>query len=104
MADPDVEICVDPGSGENSSGGGNFAGGGDGFAGGESAEILVALDARVKLAQERAPVSRIVFPGVFAIEKKTNRERLIALHSLTQMAHSSMEIGRGGLCTQAGCQ
>src|ERR1700687_2838283 len=31
---PDVEIGVDPRSGENSGGGGDFLGGGDGFAGG----------------------------------------------------------------------
>ena len=95
MADPHVEIRVDPGSGENSSGGGNFAGGGNGFAGGQRAEILVALDASVKLAEEGASVSGVVFPGIFAVQKKTNREGLIAVHGFSEMAHSNVEIRRG---------
>src|SRR5216684_9242869 len=44
VTDPNVEIGVDPGGGENSGGGGNFLGGGDGFAGGQRAEVLIILN------------------------------------------------------------
>ena len=101
MTDPDVEIGVDPRRGENSRCDGNFTSGGDGFAGGEGPEILVALDAPIKLAEKGAAVARIVFPGVFAVEKKTNRKRLIAQHGFSQLAHAIVEIRRSGFGVHA---
>jgi len=59
-------------------------------------EILIGLDASVKLAQERATVPWVVFPGIFAIEEKTNRQGLIALYGFSEMTHSTVEIRRGG--------
>src|SRR5207245_4287617 len=90
-------ICVDPRCREYSAGGWNLAGSGNGFAGGQCAEILVALDSSVKFAEEGAPVARVVFPGVFAVEEKTNGERLIRPDSLAETAHSIVEIGGGRL-------
>src|SRR5260370_7125969 len=98
MADPHVEIRVDPGRGKNSGGDGNFAGGGNGLGGGQRTEILVTLDASVKLTEEGASVPRVVFPGIFPIEEKTDGERLIALHGFAGMAHSIVEIAAGGFC------
>src|SRR5260370_12177768 len=92
---------VDPRSGKKSGGSWNFTGGGNGFAGGQRAEILVALNASVKLAEEGAPVPGVVFPGIFAIEEKTNREVPIALHGFSEMAHSNVEIRRGGFGVHA---
>src|SRR6266436_8043591 len=101
MADPHVEIRVDPGRGKNSGGDGNFAGGGNGLGGGQRTEILVTLDASVKLTEEGASVPRVVFPGIFPIEEKTDGERLIALHGFAEMAHSIVEIGGCGFGVHA---
>src|SRR5260370_31181463 len=101
MADPHVEIRVDPRSGKNSGGSWNFTAGGNGCAGCQRAEILVALNASVKLAEEDASVPSVVLPGVFAIEEKANCERLIALHGFSEMAHSNVEIRRGGFRVHA---
>src|SRR6266481_1102539 len=95
VADPDVEIRVDPGGGENSGSGRNFAGSGDGFAGRERAEILIGLDAAVKFAEEGTAGARIVFPGVFAVQEKTNGERLIALDGFAEVSHAIVKIGGG---------
>src|SRR5262249_6634346 len=73
-ADPNVKIGVDPRSGKDSAGGRNVLGGGNRFTGRERAKILIAGNALVKLAQEIAAVARIIFPGVFAVEKNTNRQ------------------------------
>src|SRR5260370_29353437 len=101
MADPDVEIGVDPGSGENAGGGGKIAGGANRFRRSERAEILIALDACIKLAEKRAAVPRVVFPGIFAVEKKTNGQRLIARHALSEMAHAIVKIGSSGFGVHA---
>src|SRR6266478_583996 len=58
-------------------------------------------DASVKFAEERASVARVVFPGIFAVEEKTNGERLIARHVFTEMAHAAVEIGSGGFGVHA---
>src|SRR5207247_10877724 len=97
VGNPHVEICVDSRGGENSSGGGNSAGGGDGFGCSKRAEILVVLDASVKLAEKRAAVPWIVFPGVFAVEEETDRERLIGLHCFSEVPHAGVEVGGIGL-------
>src|SRR6266567_8038619 len=101
MADPHVEVGVDPGCGENPGSGGNFTGYGNGFAGGECAEVLIALDPDVKFAQEPAAVARVIFPSVFAVEKKTDGERVIDRHAFTEMTQPIMEICRGFLCIHA---
>ena len=59
------------------------------------------MDASVKLAQEHATVPLVVFPGIFAIEEKTNREGLIALYGFSEMTHSTVEIRRGGFRVHA---
>src|SRR5258708_17152107 len=101
MADPDVEIGVDPGSGENSGGGGKIAGGANRFRRSDRAEILIAPDACIKLAEKSAAVPRVVFPGIFAVEKKTNGQRLIARHALSEMAHAIVKIGSSGFGVHA---
>src|SRR5260370_31083045 len=101
VPDPHVKVCVDPGSGENPCGGGEGAGGGNRFGRRERAKILIALDARVKLAEKRAPVPWVVFPGIFAVEEKANGERLIARHVFSQMAHAIVKIGCSGFRVHA---
>ena len=101
MADPHIKIRVDPRCGKNSGGDGNFTGGGNGLGGGQRAEILVTLDASIKLTEEGASVPRVVFPSIFAIEEKTDGERLIALHGFTEMAHTIVEIGGRGFAVHA---
>src|SRR5437879_4686106 len=101
MANPHVEIGVDPGSGENPCGGGKRAGSGNRFGRGKGAKILIALDARVKLAKKRAAVSWVVFPGIFAVEKKANGEWLIARHVFSQMAHAVVQVGCSGFRVHA---
>src|SRR6266478_2813442 len=101
MADPHVKVGVDPGGRENSGSGGNFTGCGNGLAGGERAEILIALDTGVEFAEESAAVARVIFPGVFAVEKKTDGERVIARHVVTEMTQPTMEIRGGFLCVHA---
>ena len=81
MANPNIEIRVDPGSGENSGVRRNNAGGGDRFRRGERPKILISVDSAVKFAQEFAAISGIVFPGVFAVQKQANREWLRGLHA-----------------------
>src|SRR5229473_672671 len=98
MADPHVEIGVNPGSGENPGSGGKRAGGGNRFGRREGAKILIALDACVKLAKKRPAVPGVVFPGIFAVEKNTNGEGLIARHVFSQMAHAIVKIG----CSRSG--
>src|SRR5216683_312965 len=49
----------------------------------------------------RASDARVVFPGIFAVEEKTNGERLIARHGFTEMAHATVEIGSGGFGVHA---
>src|SRR5260370_17097652 len=71
------------------------------LAGSERTEILVVLDAAIKFAQELTAVPRVIFPGVFSIEKKRNGKRLIALNAFSKMAHSKVQIPSGGLCAHA---
>src|SRR6266852_4672221 len=69
VTDPNIEIGVDPRSGEDSGGRGKFVGGGDSFAGRQRAEILSILNAFVKIAQEVAAAAGVILPGIFAVEK-----------------------------------
>src|SRR6266481_4098708 len=96
VSDPHVEVRIDPGGWKDSSRRGHFAGGRDRFADGKGAKILVTFDALVELAQKLASVARVVFPGVFTVEKQTNRERLGALHALAERPQSSMKVLRSG--------
>ena len=76
VANPNVKVGINPGSGKNPRSRRNFSSAGDGFTCRERAEVRVGFDAAVKFAQEFAAVAWVIFPGVFAIEKKANGERL----------------------------
>jgi hypothetical protein len=101
IPNPHIKIGVDPGRWENSGGSGEFAGGSNGLGRRERAEVLIPLDAAVKLAEKRASVLGVVFPSIFAIEKKANGEWLIAAHGFSQVAHAIVEIGGSGFGVQA---
>ncbi len=96
VSDPHVEIRVDPGSGENAAVRGHVLRRSDGFGCGERAEVLIARDAPVKFTQEFATVARVIFPGVLAIQKKTDREGIRALRAFTEIAQLFVQILRGG--------
>ena len=72
VADPDVEIGVNPRSRKNPRGRGDFSRGRDGLCDGKRTEIGVRFDAAIKLAQKFAAISGVVFPSVFAIEEQTD--------------------------------
>src|SRR5205085_10826562 len=91
VSDPNIEISVNPGTRENFADHGNLSRSSYGFARGEGAEIRIGLDTTVKLAQEFAAVAGVIFPGVFAVEKKTNRERLIAGDFFAEHAQTRMK-------------
>src|SRR5579872_5113115 len=57
VADPHVEICVDPGTGENSDVCRNVSSCSDGFACGQCAEVRIVFDAFVELTEEFAAVA-----------------------------------------------
>jgi hypothetical protein len=66
-ADPDIEVGVDPGAGEDAvEGAGGVAG--DAFADGDGLHAGVGGDAGVELAEEFAAAFGEVLPGVFAVE------------------------------------
>src|SRR5580692_2930116 len=97
MTNPDIEVGVNPGSGKNSAGRGDSARRGNGFAGGECAEVIVVRDATVEFAKELAAIARVIFPGIFAVKKKADGKRILALHGFTNVAQAGVEIlGRGG--------
>src|SRR5581483_5156595 len=91
VTDPNVEIRVDPGSGENAVVRGNITCGGNGFAGGERAEIGIILNA----AKKFAAVSRVVFPGVFAIEEKADGKGLRRLNAVSEGAEPAVKVRSG---------
>src|SRR5205807_4664774 len=95
VPDPNIEVSVNPGTWENFADHGNLSRSSYGFARGEGTEIRIGLDTTVKLAQEFAAVAGVIFPGVFAVEKKTNRERLIAGDFFAEHAQTRMKIGCG---------
>src|SRR5260370_31900870 len=101
MANPHIEIGVDPGSGENPWSAGKRSGGGNRFGRRKGAKILIALDARIKLAKKRTAVPRVVFPGIFAVEIKANGEGLIARHVFSQVAHAIVKVGCSGFGVHA---
>src|SRR5262249_50725164 len=65
VADPHVEVGVDPRSGKNTVRLRRVSSRADSFAARERSEILIRLDAAVEFAKEFAAVARVVFPGVF---------------------------------------
>src|SRR5258708_28954877 len=93
VANPNVKIRVDPGCREDGLRFGNFSGGGDGFARSQRAEIRISLNAAIKFTQKFAPISRIVLPGIFPIQKKANGKRLLALYAFANRAQSAVKIG-----------
>ena len=78
MADPHVEIGVNPGARKNLARHGDCSRGSNGFAGSECAKVGIGFDAPVKLSQEFAAVAWVILPSIFTIEKKTNRKWLVA--------------------------
>src|SRR5579859_895865 len=92
MADPDVKVCVNPGRRKNSGARRNVARCGDGFAGSERPDILICLHAAVEFAQKLAPVPRKILPGIFAIEKNANRQRLGRLHPLAKIPKLAVKV------------
>ncbi len=96
VANPNIEIRVNPGSGENPRVGWNVARRGNRLGRSERPEILISLDAPVKFAQKLAAIPRIVFPGIFAIEKQAHREGLSGLHVFSKRSKPAMQI-RGGI-------
>src|SRR6266446_509291 len=101
VTNPDVEIGVDPRGGENSAGGGDFLGGSDGFAGGQRAEILITLNAFVKFAQEFAAVAGVILPGIFAVEKQADGQRLLARDAFAEKTQTSVQVGGSGFAGHA---
>src|SRR6266436_3204371 len=69
VPDPDIEIRINPGRGENPRIHRNIAGCGNRFGRSEGPKIMVPLDAAVEFTQKFAAVPRIVFPGIFAIQE-----------------------------------
>ena len=63
---------------------------------GERAKILIAFNAFVKLAQKVAAVSRVIFPGVLAIEKDAHRQWVRTLQVIAQMTQAAVQIGSRG--------
>src|SRR5690349_19812508 len=78
VANPNIEVSVNPGGRKNRRGRRDFSSSGDGFTGSQRTEIEIGFHAAVKLAQKFAAIARVVFPGVFSVEKETNSKRLIA--------------------------
>ena len=101
VADPDVEIGVDPGCRENPAVVGSVFCGGNRFAGGERAKIRIARYSLVEFAQKFATVARVIFPRIFAIEENGNRERVGALHTVSDVAKLAVQIGGGGFLVHA---
>src|SRR5262245_27104309 len=68
VADPYVEVGVDPGAGKNAAGTRNASAGCcDRFARSHGTEIAVVLNAAIKFAEKFAAVSRIVLPGILSV-------------------------------------
>src|SRR4029077_85737 len=97
VPNPNIEVRVDPRGREDSTRGAHFPSRRERLACGERAKIRVSFDALVELAQEFAPVTGIVFPGIFTIEKERDRQWLGALHALSERTQTTVQILRRGL-------
>src|SRR6266446_6774906 len=101
VTDPDLKIGVDSGGGEVSADSRNFLGGGDGSVGGQRAEILIILNTFVKFAQEFAAVAGVIFPGIFAVEKQADGQRLLARDAFAEKTQTSVQVGGSGFAVHA---
>src|SRR5579871_80444 len=100
-SDPDIEICIDPGRGKDSGVLRNFARRGDRFADRERREVRIALNAAIKFTQKISAVSRVIFPGIFAVEKKTNCQRTGGRNFFAKKAKPSVQIRSSGFAVHA---
>src|SRR5580692_2846733 len=95
VANPHVKIRINPRGWKNSAAPRDIPGSRNSLSRGECTKILVSLDSAVKFAQKFTAISWIVFPGVFAIEKQANRERLPGLHAFANLTKTAVQIGGG---------
>jgi hypothetical protein len=96
VADPHVEIRVDPRGWEYSlhrrrSGVGLY-----GFTDGEGADLGIVLNAAIKFAEELATVLRVVFPGVFAVENHADRCGAALRFTIADRADAAVQVLCGG--------
>ena len=96
MADPDVEIGVDPRTGRDSLHRGDFARFAQGFADGEGADIRIARNAPIKLAQKFAAIAGVILPGIFAVENQRQSQRAARVHAFGDGADTAVEVLGGG--------
>src|SRR5207344_3184499 len=96
VANPNVKIRIDPRSWKDSAGLRNFASGSNGLRSRQSLKIGICLNAAVKFTKKFPAVARVVFPGVLAIEKKTDGYRVFALHALANGAQAGVKVGGTG--------
>ena len=48
------------------------------------------MNASVEFAQNLAPIARIVFPGIFAVEKQADGQRLLARHAFAEKTQAAV--------------
>ena len=72
VADPHVEIRVDPRCRENSRRWREFRRPRRSLRGGERANIRIVLNVSIELAEKFAAVAGIIFPGVFAVQNQAD--------------------------------
>src|SRR4029077_20933433 len=96
IANPDIEIGVDPGTGGDSLNRGDLVRVAQGFTDGERAYIRIAGNSSVKLAQKFAAVAGVILPGIFAIENQRQRQRDARLDAFGDRARAAVEVLRGG--------
>ncbi len=92
VTDPDIEIRVDPGRGENSFHDRRSGVGFHCFARGERANFGIVLNSAVELAEEFASVPGVVFPGVFPVENHADGGSAALRFAIADRADAAMQI------------
>ncbi len=95
MADPDVKVGIDPRTGRDSLHRGDFARFTQGFADGEGADVRVARNPPVELAQKFAAVAGVILPGIFAVENQRQGQRAARVHAFGDGADAAVEVFGG---------
>src|SRR5258708_16106623 len=53
------------------------------------------------MAQEFAPIAGVILPSIFAVEKQTDGQRLLARHAFAEKTQAAVQVRGGGFAIHA---